>query len=168
MKKIRLILTAAAIATLALGACTAKNENARTTEDEVAATQESVPAGVIDLSGVEKDADGIYILENGLTIQPGMQCDRPVVIDFNAPWCGPCRRFAPVFEEAAKKFGDRIHFVSVNTDNVRDMMQNFGLPSGIPTVLIIRTDGTYTSRTGLGDIYPAEKFEKLIKDNTGI
>jgi thioredoxin 1 len=58
---------------------------------------------------------------------------KPVVVDFWAPWCGPCRMVAPELEKLAGKVGDRVSFVKVNVDEARDVAIKYGIMS-IPTI----------------------------------
>ncbi len=73
--------------------------------------------------------------------------DLPTVIDFNADWCGPCRKFAPVFHEVAGEFKGRFRFISVNVDNCPEAAAQFGV-SSIPQITILRPDGSRNSAIG--------------------
>jgi thioredoxin 2 len=63
--------------------------------------------------------------------------DLPVVVDFWAPWCGPCRAMAPQFEQAARQLAGRVQFAKVNSDAEPDLSRRFGIRS-IPTLVLMR------------------------------
>lgn len=63
--------------------------------------------------------------------------DIPLVVDFWAPWCGPCRMMAPAFEQAAKALEPRARLAKVNTEEEQALAARFGITS-IPTMIIFR------------------------------
>jgi thioredoxin len=65
--------------------------------------------------------------------------DKPAIIDFNATWCGPCRRIAPILDELAQEYKGQIVIYKVDVDKCPDVAEAFGIQS-IPAVLYIPVD----------------------------
>jgi thioredoxin 1 len=61
----------------------------------------------------------------------------PVLVDFWAPWCGPCRMMAPIIEEVSKDYQDKAKICKLNTDDARDSAMEFGI-SAIPTIILFK------------------------------
>ncbi len=70
--------------------------------------------------------------------------DIPVIVDFWAPWCGPCQMMAPNFERAAEQFPLKARFAKVNTENEQNLGARFGIRS-IPTIIVFK-DGREVDR----------------------
>ncbi|NIP43485.1 MAG: thioredoxin [Aliifodinibius sp.] len=65
-----------------------------------------------------------------------MQSELPVIVDFWAPWCAPCRMVAPTLDKLAKEYSDTLLIAKVNTDENPQWAQKFGV-QGIPTMLFV-------------------------------
>jgi thioredoxin 1 len=66
-----------------------------------------------------------------------LKAETPVLVDFWAPWCGPCRMVAPIVEELADEYGPKVKFVKVNTDDNINTAASYGIRS-IPTLLVFK------------------------------
>jgi thioredoxin 1 len=80
-----------------------------------------------------------------------------VIIDFWAPWCGPCQSFGPVYEEISEKYDD-IVFAKVNTQDEQEIAAQFNIRS-IPTLMVFREQVILYSEAGA---LPGSAFEELI------
>jgi len=84
-----------------------------------------------------------------------------ILVDFWAPWCGPCRMVSPILEEIAGEMADQITIYKLNVDEHGSVAMNYGV-SGIPTFIIFK-DGEIVARN-VGAA-PKHTIEMLIKEN---
>lgn len=83
---------------------------------------------------------------NEETFQAAVEDGKPLIIDFWAPWCGPCRQFAPVFDAAAAKHAD-VTFAKVNTEEEQELAAGLRIRS-IPTLMVFRERVLLFSQAG--------------------
>ena len=85
----------------------------------------------------------------------------PVVVDFWAPWCGPCRMVSPVIEKLAEKYNGKIKVVKVNVDDNQALAMKYNIMS-IPTVMLFKEGRALDQAIGAA---PSEFYEKLLSKN---
>jgi thioredoxin len=88
-----------------------------------------------------------------------LSSDKPVMVDFWAPWCGPCKAIAPTVESLEKEYGDRITFAKVNVDENPISPSKYGIQA-IPTLIFFKNGEIAEQITGM---VAKEKLEETIK-----
>ena len=87
----------------------------------------------------------------------------PVLVDFWAPWCGPCRMLAPTLETLAEKYAGKVRVAKLNVDDNQRLAAQYRI-EGIPTVILFKGGQPVQSLVG---VHPAEHFEQLLDAYVG-
>ena len=82
-----------------------------------------------------------------------LQSTQPVLVDYWAEWCGPCKMIAPILDEVAKDYAGRLNVAKMNVDQNRDVPAKFGI-RGIPTLMIFK--GGQLAATKVGALSKAQ------------
>ncbi len=76
-----------------------------------------------------------------------LQAEKPVLLDFWAEWCGPCKMIAPLLDEAADEYADKLNIVKLNIDENPNTPQKFGIRS-IPTLMLFKDGAVHAQKLG--------------------
>ena len=105
-------------------------------------------------------ADGILDIDDSSFDSEVLQSDKPVMVDFWAPWCGPCKAIAPVIEELLGAFGDKVKFTKCNVDDNPVTPGKYGIKA-IPTLIFFKGGNAVDQITG---IVPKDKLEEALNN----
>lgn len=76
-----------------------------------------------------------------------LKADRPVLVDYWAEWCGPCKMIAPILDEIAGEYGDRVKVCKVNVDENQETAAKYGI-RGIPTLMLFKNGDVEATKVG--------------------
>jgi thioredoxin 1 len=89
-----------------------------------------------------------------------LKADKPVLVDFWAEWCGPCRALGPILEELATEFGTKATVLKVNVDENPELAQQYGI-RGIPTMIFFKNGQAAKTLVGM---QPKEEIKKSLEE----
>ncbi len=87
-----------------------------------------------------------------------LDAEQPVVVDFSAAWCGPCRQLAPIIDELADEYSGKVKVGKVDIDDAQETAGKYGIMS-VPTVLIFKSGQPVDQITGL---FPKSQYKQKI------
>ncbi len=96
--------------------------------------------------------------DEGTFDQAVLQSDVPVLVDFWAAWCGPCKAIAPTLEQLASEYGDKVRIVKVDVDSNQALSAQYGIRS-IPALMVFKNGEKVDSTVGM---QPKTQLESLI------
>ncbi|MBR9985348.1 MAG: thioredoxin [Desulfosarcina sp.] len=105
-------------------------------------------------------AEGIVEIDDGSFDAEVMKSDKPAVVDFWAPWCGPCKAIGPILDELAKAYGDKVKFTKCNVDDNPVTPGKFGIKA-IPTLIFFKNGEVSDQITGM---VAKSKLEEALKN----
>jgi len=133
MKRIIFCLTAL----LVLVAC---NNKSQENNNEAAATNEPAQTEAPATAAPEEDGEWMK--------QTTLLSSKPMVVDFFATWCGPCKELTPILDEIEKKFKGQVIFERIDVDQKPELAQEFGIQA-IPMLMFVTPKGEYQTLVGL-------------------
>ncbi|MDE6532652.1 MAG: thioredoxin family protein [Muribaculaceae bacterium] len=127
------LLTFAAVTALIAGSCSGNGKSSASDSDSTPAKATSETSSAVKSDEKAQNyviADGQLLSANGL----------PMVVDFSAEWCPPCRQLKPIFASLKEEYKGKVDFVTINVDSLPDLASKYKIES-IPALIFISRDG---------------------------
>jgi len=101
------------------------------------------------------------IINKKMTFQEIIQQDKPVLVDFFAQWCGPCKMQAPILEDLKQRVGDKADILKIDVDKNQQVAAQYQI-RGVPTLIIFKEGKIRWRQSG---VFSANELERLINEN---
>jgi len=105
--------------------------------------------------------DNIITLNEQNFKQEVLDAEQPVLVDFWAPWCAPCKMMAPILDELSAELDGKLKIGKLNTDESPSLAGNYGI-TGIPTLILFKNGNPEDRIVG---VLPKEEIQKKIENN---
>lgn len=96
-----------------------------------------------------------------MTFQEIINQDKPVLVDFYATWCGPCKMMGPILEDLKERVGEQASVLKIDVDKNPQAAAQFRI-KGVPTLIIFKKGELKWRQSG---VFPANELERLIREN---
>lgn len=96
-----------------------------------------------------------------MTFQEIIHQDKPVLVDFFATWCGPCKMQAPILEEVKQRLGEKVSIIKIDVDQNEAVAAQYQIRS-VPTLILFKKGQIIWKQAG---VFQANQLEQLLKEN---